>query len=63
MKAKITIEVDEDNVVTISEENRSSVRYDLKLCARNQWSLLKNIVDSLDDYLEFTRPPHEEEED
>ena len=62
MKAKITIEVDEDNVVTISEENCSSVRYDLKLCARNQRSLLKNIVDSLDDYLEFTRM-HEEEED
>lgn len=62
MKAKITIEVDEDNVVTISEENCSSVRYDLKLCARNQRSLLKNVVDSLDDYLEFTRM-HEEEED
>lgn len=63
MKAKITIDIDDDNILTISEENCSSVRYDLRSCARDQRCLTKNIVDSLDDYLEFTRPPHEEEED
>ena len=62
MKTKITIDIEENNRIIIQEDGFASMCYDLRECVKDQRSLLKNIVDSLDDYLEFMHMQEEEDD-